>query len=85
VGLLGIIHVKVDLLDNIDDVRMGRCQVLEGPTRRRPWHVCPPVLKPACGPPCQLAEEYREQTDDEWGRVRPPDVVRRLPKNDGGI
>jgi hypothetical protein len=61
VGLLGIIHVKVDLLDNIDDVRMGRRQVLEGPTRRRPWHVCPPVLKPACGPPCQLAEEYREQ------------------------
>jgi hypothetical protein len=32
VGLLGIIHVKADLLDDINDARMGGRQVLEGPS-----------------------------------------------------
>jgi hypothetical protein len=42
--------------------------------------VCPPVLKPACSPPYQLAREYREQTDAKYGRAHQTDVVRRPPK-----
>jgi hypothetical protein len=30
VGLLGIMHVEVDLLDDVDDVRVGEHLVLEG-------------------------------------------------------
>jgi hypothetical protein len=31
VGLLVIVHVEADLLDGVGDVRVGECQVLEGP------------------------------------------------------
>jgi hypothetical protein len=71
-------HVEADLLDGVGDVEAGERQVLEGPgealevsqqqeawTQWRPWHACPPALKPAFSPPCQLAQEYREQTEAE--------------------
>jgi hypothetical protein len=32
VGLLWIMHVKTDLLDGVSNVRMGKHQVLEGPS-----------------------------------------------------
>jgi hypothetical protein len=67
-------HVEADLLDNVGDVGAGECQVLEGPSEapevsrisnRRPGLGCPLASKPACSPPCQLAQEYQEQTDAE--------------------
>jgi hypothetical protein len=36
-------HVEVDQLDNVNDVRVGE---QESQTRWRPWLVCPPMLKP---------------------------------------
>jgi hypothetical protein len=82
------------------NVRAGERQVLKGPSethkvswinnmrlrlRRRLWHVCPSALKPAYSLPCQLAQEYWKQIDAEWGKPRPPNVVWRLPENDGGV
>jgi hypothetical protein len=57
--------VKVNLLDGVCDVDVGECLVLEGlgealevQTQRKPWSACPLALRPACSPPCQLAQEY---------------------------
>jgi hypothetical protein len=33
VGLPGVMHVEADLLDGVGDVRVGECQVLEGPSK----------------------------------------------------